>query len=144
MTADPDEEATTWAGDTDPSHVAAPEPKAPAQAVVGNDVKPAMPAALLITYGVLGGAYLLYTAGWFASVVRLNAVRASSGDALSEIMFQLGEFLAIASPLFWFGAVFLLTRGRKMRGRKVIVRLLWLLAGILVLLPWPFILGAWL
>ncbi|MCU1439035.1 MAG: hypothetical protein JWP85_32 [Rhodoglobus sp.] len=139
MTADPDEEATSWAGDTDPSHVAAPEPKAPAQAVVAHDARPAVPAALLIAYGVLGGAYLLYTAGWFASVVRLNTVRVSSGEALSEIMFQLGEFLAIASPVFWFGAVFLLTRGR-----KLIVRLLWLLAGILVLLPWPFVLGAWL
>jgi hypothetical protein len=139
MTADPHEDATSWAGDTDPTHVAAPPPAAAAQAPAGEVVRPAVPAALLITYGVLGGAYLLYTAGWFASIVRLNTVRVSSGDALSEIMFQLGEFLAIASPLFWFGAVFLLTRGR-----KLIVRLLWLLAGILVLLPWPFVLGAWL
>jgi hypothetical protein len=139
MMSDPHEEATTWAGDTDPTHVAALAPPAVAQTATAEVAKPAVPAALLITYGVLGGAYLLYTAGWFASIVRLNAVRASSGEALSEIMFQLGEFLAIASPLFWFGAVFLLTRDR-----KLIVRLLWLLAGIVVLLPWPFVLGAWL
>jgi hypothetical protein len=141
MTADPDEdEATTWAGDTDPSHIAAPVSKAaPVEMSPADKPKPATPSMLLITYGVLGGIFLIYTAGWFAAVTRLNSVRVSSGDVLTEIMFQLGEFLAIASPAIWFGAVFLLTRGV-----RPIVRLLWLLAGVVVVLPWPFVLGAWL
>ena len=40
-------------------------------------------------------------------------------------MFQLGEFLAIARPALWFVAAFILTRGR-----KPLVRLLWLLVGV--------------
>lgn len=141
MAADPDEEdATTWAGDTDPSHIAAPASKAaPAETLSADKPKPATPSMLLVTYGVLGGVLLIYTAGWFAAVTRLNSVRVTSGDVLTEIMFQLGEFLAIAGPAIWFGAVFLLTRGR-----KPIVRLLWLLAAVVVVLPWPFVLGAWL
>jgi hypothetical protein len=93
---------------------------------------------LLITYGVLAGIFLIYTIGWVIAVQRLNAVRVASSELLSEIMFQLGEFLAIASPVIWIGAAFLLTRGR-----KPIVRLLWLLVGLVAVLPWPFVLGAW-
>lgn len=134
-----DDEATTWAGDTDPSHVATPAPDEPVETAGAVAAKPATPPMLLVTYGVLGGIYLIYTAGWFAAVTRLDAARLTSGDLLTEIMFQFGEFLAIASPAAWFGAVFLLTRGT-----RLIVRLLWLLAGVIVVLPWPFVLGAWL
>lgn len=135
-TADPDDEALAWAGDEKPATV----PEALERAGDGTTPteKPQIPAALLIAYGILGGVYLIYTLGWVTSIVRLNAVRAQFADPLSEIMFQFGEFLAIASPVIWFAAVFLLSRGR-----RPIVRLSWLLVGLVVVLPWPFVLGAW-
>lgn len=146
MTADPDEEALAWAGDTDPSHVAGPKPEAarPEKATTtvvelpAEPTKPVTPAALLVAYGILAGAYLIYTLGWIVTVQRLTVVRVPSSELLTEIMFQFGEFLAIASPALWFAAVFLLTRGR-----KPLPRLLLLLVGIVAVLPWPFVLGAW-
>jgi len=139
-TADPDDEALAWAGDEKP--VGEPVTKPVVERVEtssdGDATKPQIPAALLIAYGILGGVYLIYTLGWVTSIVRLNAVRAQFADPLSEIMFQFGEFLAIASPVVWFAGVFLLSRGR-----KPIVRLIWLLVGLAVVLPWPFVLGAW-
>jgi hypothetical protein len=134
MSADSDEDALAWAGD---EPVSAPAKKPLAAATTAPD-KAQTPAALLVTYGILAGAYLIYTIGWVVSVTRLASVRSVSNDALAEIMFQLGEFLAIASPALWFVAVFLLTRGR-----KPLVRLLWILAGLVAVLPWPFVLGAW-
>ena len=145
MTADPDDEALAWAGETDPSHVDGPAVerpvvKPPVVERVETPTDPAkpIPAALLVTYGILAGVYLIYTLGWVTSILRLNAIRVPYSDPLSEIMFQLGEFLAIASPALWFAAVFLLSRGR-----KPLVRLLWILVGLVAVLPWPFVLGAW-
>ena len=139
---DDDADALAWAGDEKPvvepvetSPPVAEVLEAPTDAALD---KPQTPAALLITYGILGGIDLIYTIGWITTVVRLNGVRAAFTDPLSEIMFQFGEFLAIASPLAWFAAVFLLSRGR-----KPIVRLTWILIGLVTTLPWPFVLGAW-
>lgn len=129
MTADPDEDAAlSWAGD---------EPATAKPTVVvetaAAEAKPATPSMLLITYGVLAGIFLLYTLGWVISVLRNTT---TLPNLFGEIMFQLGEFLAIASPLLWFAGVFVLTRGR-----KPIVRLLWLLLGLVAVIPWPFVLG---
>lgn len=93
---------------------------------------------LLVTYGILGGIHVIYVVGWVVALQRLNNLSVPSSDALSEIMFQLGEALAIVSPVAWFAAAFMLTRGR-----RPIVRLLWLVAGLLVVAPWPYILGSW-
>ena len=144
MTADPDEDALSWAGDTDPSLVTgavpakteATEPKT--EIVVDPPARPATSSLQLVSYGVLAGAYLIYTIGWVVSIQRLNASRIVSTEVLNAIMFGLGEILAMASPAIWFGAAFLLTRGR-----KPIVRLLWVLVGLVAVLPWPFVLGAW-
>jgi hypothetical protein len=97
-----------------------------------------MPAALLVTYGIIAGAYLLYTVGWVFSVQRYNATVPVSPEPLNAFMFGLGEILAMLSPALWFAATLLLTRGR-----KPIIRLLVLLAGLVVVLPWPFVLGVW-
>jgi hypothetical protein len=142
MTADPDEDAAlAWAGDeplVEPS--SAVEPASVVEPVETDqvDARTPMPAPLLITYGILVGIYLIYTLGWVITVQRLDGVRVASSDALGNIMFQLGEALAMTSPVIWLAAVFLLTRGR-----KPIVRLLWGLIGLLAVLPWPFVLGAW-
>ncbi len=135
------EDALVWGGETDPSHVDGPATRsadAAGQSVVDRDDKPQIPGVLLVIYGILGGVYLIYTLGWVITVTRLTGVRAASSELLSEIMFQLGEFLAIASPALWFVAVFALTRNR-----RPVVRLLWVLLGLVVVIPWPFVLGVW-
>ena len=142
MAADTEDDALSWAGETDPSHVAGPTP-APAVAprteiVVDKQAKPQVSSLLLISYGVLAGAYLIYTIGWVVALQRYAAQYPISTDPLTAIMFGVTEFLAIASPVLWLGAVLLLTRGR-----KPIVRLLWLLIGLAAVVPWPFVLGAW-
>ncbi len=140
MSADRDEDALAWAGDDDPSL----ETEAPvSRLTVDSDAETApvsrqTPGVLLVTYGVLGGIYLIYTFGWLLSLQRFIGIRNVSADPLTEIMFQFGAFLALASPALWFGAIFLLTRGQ-----KPLSRLAWLLVGLIAVLPWPFILGAW-
>lgn len=125
--ADPDEEALGWAGDErDAAAVPPPRAREPRE---GDSI----PGPLLITYGILAGLYLIYTVGWIITVTRSPT---SLPSLLGEIMFQLGEFLAIASPALWFAAVLVLTRRR-----KPVVRLLWFLIGLAVVVPWPFLLG---
>ena len=51
-------------------------------------------------------------------------------------MYQLGHVLAIASPVVFYGTVLWLTRHS-----RAIVRLGWLILGMLLLAPWPFILS---
>jgi hypothetical protein len=127
-----DDEALAWAGDEKP------KPAEPAVAPDDSRVEPVetasqIPAPLLVTYGILAGVYLIYTIGWIVSVTRSSFAQL---DLLSTIMFQLGQFLAIAGPALWFVTVLYLTRGR-----KPIIRLGLLLAGLVVTIPWPFLLG---
>ncbi len=136
---DPDEEALAWAGDerlqAEPLARPTRERGTGAAAVEGeSDPAPtSMPAPLLITYGILAGLYLIYTVGWVITVTRSST---SLPSLLGEIMFQFGEFLAIASPGLWFVAVLLLTRGR-----KPLARLGWLALGLVLVIPWPLLLG---
>jgi hypothetical protein len=90
-------------------------------------------SVMLLTLGVLGGVYLLYTIGWFTSASRTIAVPIGALDA---VMAHVREYLSIAAPALWFGATLLLTRGRKSS-----VRVGMLLLGAIVLLPLPFALG---
>ena len=156
MTADPPrddddgaEAALNWDGETDASHVAGPKPsrarkpgreRKPVRAVPVDVAGPIDTGAdaptssfLLVTYGILAGAYGLYAIGWLISVFRSTLTLDS---LLSEVMYQFGEFLAITSAPLWFASVVFLTRGR-----RPIVRLLWLLAGLVLLVPVPFVLG---
>jgi hypothetical protein len=140
--ADPedDDAALAWAGDEKPVPPASPAPVETRVVEVAPDAKRQMPAALLVTYGILAGAYLIYTFGWVTSVVRYNdpVLRPASPEPLNAFMFGLGEILAILAPALWFAASFVLTRGR-----KPVIRLLLLLIGLVVVLPWPFVLGVW-
>src|SRR6188768_1538430 len=141
MKAGDDEEALRWEGDVEPRVEpapkkmdaakvdAAPAPAAPAadpEASTDNAAsdRPTTSSFLLISYGILAGAYLIYTIGW---VTVLGAPRPVTSDILGEIGYWFNVGLAIASPAIWFGAAFLLTRGR-----KPIVRLLALLLGLVV------------
>jgi hypothetical protein len=155
VSGDDDEEALTWAGGRDPSHYETPEPKAPkpgkptkgtttsgsgtvADSTDGDDdaddtAPPAMSSVVLVCLGVLGGIYALYTLGWFVSWQRLLYV---DTDALELAAFHIQQVLAILAPPLWFVATIFFTRGR-----KPAVRLLWLVIGALLLVPWSFTFG---
>ncbi|WP_104190525.1 hypothetical protein [Cryobacterium sp. Y82] len=87
----------------------------------------------LVGMGILAGMYLLYTIGWFIGVARIEK---SVTDPVTEFMFSLGAWLAVAAPLAWFGATYWLTTSRPR------ARLIWLLIGVVVLAPLPFIIGS--
>ena len=133
MTADPDEEALSWSGETDPTHVAAPGPAAATRQLAGDlDARAdAANPVLLVVMGILAGVYLLYAIGWG---VHAFTTPARAVGIFPVIMYQLGEFFSIASPFLWAAAVWLLTK-------KPGWRLLWLFVGVLVLAPWPLVLG---
>jgi hypothetical protein len=87
--------------------------------------------ALLITIGVVGGIFLLYTIGWIVGGLRLEG---TAQFLVSPLAYKFGFWLAVAAPVAWFATVFLLTRGS-----RAWVRIVWLLAGVALLIPWPFI-----
>ena len=133
---DDDDTALAWAGDEKP--VVAKPAETRIVEVAPVEAKPQIPAALLVTYGILAGAYAIFTLGWVISVQRYTSSFLTSPEPLNAFMFGLGEILAILAPALWFVATFLLTRGR-----KPLVRLSALLVGLLLVLPWPFVLGVW-
>jgi hypothetical protein len=153
-----EDEALTWAGGRDPSHYETPEAKPPkppkpgkvprakpksADVTVDTDgaadaddeaeQAPVTSSAALISFGILGGIYLLYTVGWFVSWQRLPY---ADSDQLELIAFRIQQVLAILAPPLWFVLTLLFTRDR-----KPAVRLIWLLIGALVLVPWSFTFG---
>lgn len=85
----------------------------------------------LVTIGILGGFYLLFTIGWAVGGFRLQG-RVQS--LVADVMFQGSFWLAVLAPALWFGTVFLLTRHS-----AGWVRIVWLVAGAILLVPWPFI-----
>ena len=87
--------------------------------------------ATLITLGILGGVYLIYSIGWIIGGLRLQG---RAEYLVTDVMYQGSFWLAVLAPLLWFGSVFLLTLHS-----KPWVRFAWLIAGVALLLPWPFI-----
>jgi hypothetical protein len=138
---DGDDEALSWAGDESPAPVKPRRAADPVDVIVADE--PAETAAepqpvaerassvLLVASGVLGGIYLLFTIGWVVTAQTEPAL-----DGLARVMYVLGQWLAVAAPALWFGATLLLTRHR-----PTPVKLLWLVIGMLLLVPWPFILN---
>lgn len=167
MTARPDDDALTWEGDDDPTldvgdrapadaTEPAPEPATlpegwnavgkgsndvttgePAEAKASDaeapetDERAPMGNVALVTVGILGGVYLLFTIGWLVGGFRLQG---RAQYLVADVMFQGSFWLAAAAPLLWFGTVFLLTRSS-----GTWVRIVWLVAGAILLVPWPFI-----
>ncbi|MBG6240015.1 hypothetical protein IWX78_003006 [Mycetocola sp. CAN_C7] len=145
----PDDDALTWAGDPEATEPATGErQKSPRISggwkVVGKPGQVAAPATektsgasqmssvALVTFGILAGIYLLYTIGWLIAVQR-NSVAPT--DVVGAAMHTVGLAFAVLAPALWIGATFWLTRAsRSLRPRFVI-----LLAGVVVLAPWPFI-----
>lgn len=147
-----DDEALRWEGDAEPSYRPRSEPApvvepravepTPVDEPVAVEPTPVVEPVetaerttsfLLVSYGILAGAYLIYSIGWAVPI--LTNARVPNPDVLGEFMVRVSQLLAIASPAIWFGATLLLTRGR-----RPIVRLLALIGGLVVLLPWPYLL----
>lgn len=89
----------------------------------------------MVLFGVFGGMYLLYTAGWFLIAqyfASANDVAASTSGIVGGVA-QIAIYWAAAlAPAGWFTVVFLLSRGRKSWFLPV-----WLMVGLVVLLPLP-------
>ena len=119
------------AGYTEPDEDAAEGEAAPADA----DQAQPMGNAALIALGVLGGVYLLYTIGWIVGGLRLQDVIPFllPETAVARVAYAFALWIAVAAPAIWFSATVLLTR----RSRSW-VRFVWLAAGVVLLIPWPF------
>lgn len=161
-----DDEALSWDGDDDPTLdvvPAAPTEVAPASLPAGwsavgkgsdavsstiadapdvesgmvdaGDADTAGPKpignAALIATGVLGGIYLLFAVGWLIGGSRLQGVRTY---LVTDVMYQGSLWLATLAPLIWFATVWLVTRGS-----APWVRYVWLVLGMVLLVPWPFV-----
>lgn len=99
--------------------------------VVAPDQPPALSNALLLVLGVVGGVYLLYTIGWVIGGLRLKPL---ANLIVTDAMYIPWFVLAVAAPLLWFLASWLLTRGK-----AAWIRISVLLLGVVLLVPWPFV-----
>ncbi len=80
-----------------------------------------------------GGLYVIWALGWVLGLAN-QTVQPLDG-VLDQVMFRVGDFLAyIATPL-WFVGVLWLGTNWSVRARAGV-----LLAGLIILIPWPFIL----
>lgn len=120
----PDGFAAVGRGSDGEGQVAAIEPEAAAEHhPMGN--------ATLVTLGVIGGVYLLFALGWFIGGTRLQGM---AQFLVTDVVFQISLWLAICAPVVWFGTVLVVTQRR-----AAWLRLAWLAAGLILLVPWPFI-----
>ncbi len=144
MARDSDDDALRWEGDDDPTLApgwktvgspvplagAATEPDGAGQTAT-KDVPSQPGSAELVMLGVLGGVYLLYSIGWLITASRPAPVLA---DPVAQFMYGFGRWFAVAAPALWFGAALWLASQHRR------ARLLWLIAGAIVLVPVPFLL----
>ncbi len=143
MTSSRDDDALSWAGDTDPTLAKGDAPDAPdlpdGWSVPGQPEKPetsgqreGTSSLALVGAGIMAGIYLLYTIGWFVAVSRLENPLV---EPVARAMFSLGGWLAVAAPLVWFAAAYGLTAEQPRR------RFGWLVLGAVLLAPLPFVFG---
>ena len=86
--------------------------------------RPRLHTILLVFFGV---GYLLLTVGWGFVVGGNQTVL---GSPVPQALYVLGLGLAVAAAPMWFTSAFLLSRTSQSR-------LGWMLAGVIVLMPWP-------
>lgn len=90
-----------------------------------------MSTPALLAVGILAGVYLLYVVGWVVGGTNLQGF---ARFFVSDAAYIPAMWLAIAAPVLWFAAAWLLTRGT-----KTWVRIAALVGGAVVLIPWPFV-----
>lgn len=117
--------------ETVPTDASAADTTASGDEAPGNDGREPMGNVALVTLGILGGIYLLFTIGWLIGGFRLQG---RAQYLVADVMFQGSFWLAVLAPLLWFATVFLLTRRS-----STWVRIVWLVGGAILLVPWPFI-----
>lgn len=102
-----------------------------------DDAEPEPPTSLgnvaLVTLGLLGGIYLLYTVGWILGGARTALVISAF---LAPWAVVPAQWAAVAAPALWFGVSMLLTRAS-----ATWVRFVWLVVGVFLLVPWPLVSG---
>jgi hypothetical protein len=142
MARDSDDDALRWEGDEDPTLApgwkavgkAVPlegQPTAPESGGEQTNATKQPGSAELVILGVLGGVYLLYAIGW---LITATAAPPQLADPVAQFMYSLGRWLAVAAPALWFATVLWLAAERRR------ARLLWLIAGAVLLVPVPFLL----
>jgi len=153
---DSDEDALSWGAEHDTSYVEGPERTRKARVAsktdeVGDghdgpgdgdgddDDDGALPdgvmgSGMLVAHGVFGGLFLLYTVAWLIYVGRATAP-ALTGVSLT--LWHVSQYLAVLAAPVWFATTLLLTPLTPFRRRVI-----WLIVGALVLIPWPLITGA--
>ncbi|MFJ4224896.1 hypothetical protein [Microbacterium sp. NPDC089695] len=96
-----------------------------------DETRPPLSTAMLLTLGVVGGVYLLYSVGWVVGGLRLKPL---ANFFVADAMFIPWFVLAVAAPALWFVASLVLTRGRAgwMRVGALVL-------GVVLLVPWPFV-----
>lgn len=142
----PDDHALRWDGDDDPTLRATPDddlPRPPSAAlpdrqpvVTAREDEPPVGAGnvALVAYGIIGGIYALWTVGWVLGAMRLRARIEGATGAVADFMFLGSMVLAVAAPAVWFLVAIVGTRGK-----RPWQRFLWLGLGVLLLVPWPFV-----
>ncbi len=144
VASDPDDEALSWEGDdesrrresrrpsVDRSGTAAGGTDADTPVTSAGDDEPhGLGTASLVLVGVLGGVYLLYTVGWLIGGIRLKQL---ANLIVADAMYVPWLVLAVAAPALWFLVCWMLTRHH-----PVWQRMLVLVAGAVLLIPWPFV-----
>ena len=97
--------------------------------------RPQLSNAALVLLGLLGGLYLLFTYVWFSwanAVSATNAAVVETSGSIGGVLQQMIYWIAPFAPGFWFVSVLVLCRGAKL-WRMV----MWLLIGLVVLVPLP-------
>ena len=82
---------------------------------------------------IFGGLYAVWSLAWVLGIAQTPTQPASS--LLDAIMFEFGEFLAMVASPIWFGVVWWLTTES-----RVVVRVVWLVVGLVLLVPLSLIL----
>lgn len=100
--------------------------------VTPAEKRPQMGNAMLVTLGIFGGAYILFTIGWL-----IGGLRFMDGEQVqvlvTPVAYQVSLWMAVLAAPIWFVTTFIATRKSKSW-----VRVMWLLIGLVLLVPWPF------
>ncbi|ROQ41458.1 hypothetical protein EDF46_0837 [Frondihabitans sp. PhB188] len=135
-----DDEALSWGESADSSYV-----EGPARGHRGDETaddadgdedelpEGVLSSGMLVAHGVFAAILLLYTVAWLLAVTRATAP-GLAGASLT--LWHLGQWLAVFAPALWFAATLSLTPASSARRRVV-----WLLVGVIVLIPWQFVYG---
>lgn len=110
-----------------------------AEAEVVDQGRPEVSNGALVSLGVFGGVYLLYTVGWFIvaqAYSTVNALTAAGSGSLGGILQQMVFWAAPFAPALWFVTAFALSRGKRTAQLAIL-----LAVGAVVLLPLPMLIA---